>query len=96
MSTKPLSQRAYETALRMAQADSRIVRPNLEDFAHLDVTPSSHAEAPVTEAGPVAAPAAVADALARMQDAVKVQFAEPVEQSPQPRTQWYGGDGRDA
>jgi hypothetical protein len=75
--SRPLSQRAYESAVRMWQTDSRIARPKPEDYAHLDVAPPSAPASPAPEPPAVAAPAAVADALARMQAEARIKFAEP-------------------
>lgn len=40
MSEQPLSARAYANAVRMHQSDSRMARPKIEDFTHLDTPPA--------------------------------------------------------
>ncbi|MCF6507375.1 hypothetical protein E9549_08135 [Blastococcus sp. MG754426] len=95
MTAKPLSQRAFESALRMAQHDSRVPRPKLEDFAHLDVVASGESQQAAPPPRQVADPAAVADVLSRMQAETRIKFTEP---SPQPQswTRWHGRLASDA
>lgn len=72
---KSLSQRTFESLMRMHQIDNRIARPKLEDFAHLDVEPATTSEPAPPAAQPTDIGDRVAASLARMQDASRVRFA---------------------
>jgi hypothetical protein len=72
---KPLSERAYDVALRMHQTDNRLAKPQLEDYLHLDRTPDPP---PRLVPRPPVDQRAVSACLRRMQAYdPNVKFAEP-------------------